>query len=684
MFLNTEVLARGLRTTHRKRKRESRTGEEIQQTLGFSMVEGYVSALISLYNFQLSSGHNHHPHPRGTKIKAVLQDRLRHEHVRRKAEYVDRGANTLLDGYNQLEMLNVVRSCWTYTSPDQPRVPVSSLASAHRTALDFLMGHMMLLRGENRRHVQLADLFPLILKNEGPTRCTALIMILDNGKVNKTGRIEYRGVVRHKNLLLCVISQLAFYLFFQWNIVREPTPCFQQRQQWYDWYLLFGKTLTAPLSYATQLQWITQLFKAADVKSLKKTHVRGNGAREGEINGASEHQIRRAGGWNTDALSTSYLTHLPLEFVRVMAGFKPAPGDFYLPRAKVEPPLSLVQSLWPWVDQWQAWFRQNKKLSGQPDQNLRERPSYEGISLKDLPPSQEDRDDLAAQGFLELMCELRTILLQDSVLLSAEFPDHPLWKDPLFVRGDYLQFAQEVQSAMADVEEPIDLRLRKVVPDIALRLNTGREDIVRTVEHQGNRTYQLLESVHRQIDGLLSGQVAITLNTIPGRTSSVDGARTACTEPSSQPTTILSSLPPPSQALGHSASQSSYGVDAESSQHQPPLDPNTPPPPYEMVRSHITVPDLWREWTVGWGNGPAIQALEATYGARWRPSQKERMFFGRRKIIIDEIRRRTTLGKTTAAVIEEIELVRSRGKFTLHRLAEFLKTNNEININSFR
>ena len=246
---------------------------------------------------------------------------------------------------------------------------------------------------------------------------------------------------------------------------------------------------------------------------------------------------------------------------------------------------------------------------------------------------------------------------------------------------------------MLNVEEPIDLRLRKVVPDIALRLNTSREDVVRTVEHQGNRMYQLLESVHRQIDSLLSGQVSITLNTIPDRSSSANGARTAYAEPSYQPTTVLSSSPlskdvlpsssgPSSQALNQSASQSSYGVDAESSQHRPTLDPDAPPPPYEMVRNHTTVPDLWREWTVGWGNRPAIQALETAYGARWRPSQKERMFFGRRKIIIDEIHRRTALGKTTAAVVEEIELVRSRGKFTLHGLAEFLKTNNEVNINS--
>ena len=93
------------------------------------------------------------------------------------------------------------------------------------------------------------------------------------------------------------------------------------------------------------------MFKAAEVTTLKKTHGRGQGRQEAERGSVSEHQIRRAGRWNTDALSQSDLTNLPLEFVRVMAGFKPTPGDFYLPQAKVEPPMSLVRCLWPWVDQ---------------------------------------------------------------------------------------------------------------------------------------------------------------------------------------------------------------------------------------------------------------------------------------------------------------------------------------------
>ena len=43
--------------------------------------------------------------------------------------------------------------------------------------------------------------------------------------------------------------------------------------------------------------------------------------------------------------------------MRAMAGFNPsAQGNFYLPRAKVMPPRSLERAVWPWVDEWLAWF----------------------------------------------------------------------------------------------------------------------------------------------------------------------------------------------------------------------------------------------------------------------------------------------------------------------------------------
>jgi hypothetical protein len=69
----------------------------------------------------------------------------------------------------------------------------------------------------------------------------------------------------------------------------------------------------------------------------------------------------------------------------------------------------------------------------------------------DLPESQgeKDRDDRAAHGFLCLLAELRTILLQDSVLLRREVPGHPMWDHEIFQRLDYVEFAARLQQSMS-------------------------------------------------------------------------------------------------------------------------------------------------------------------------------------------------------------------------------------------
>ena len=112
------------------------------------------------------------------------------------------------------------------------------------------------------------------------------------------------------------------------------------------------------MAYDTQLDWINRMFTGAGVTSLKKTHAgRSQGAKHAELKGVNEGQIRRAGRWNSDALTNCYLTHLPRKFMRSMAGFSPSTqGNFYLPRAKTLPPQSLEQAVWPFVDEWLAWF----------------------------------------------------------------------------------------------------------------------------------------------------------------------------------------------------------------------------------------------------------------------------------------------------------------------------------------
>ena len=94
-----------------------------------------------------------------------------------------------------------------------------------------------------------------------------------------------------------------------------------------------------------------------------------------------------------------------------------------------------------------------------------------------------------------------------------------------------------------------------------------------------------------------------------------------------------------------------------------------------MSRAIESVPELWREWTQGLSSLPLIQSLGDTYDASWRPEQKERTFFSRRKVIIDHIRGKvSSSGRNVHSVIEELELVRSRGNMSLAKLGKVLNS----------
>jgi hypothetical protein len=71
----------------------------------------------------------------------------------------------------------------------------------------------------------------------------------------------------------------------------------------------------------------------------------------------------------------------------------------------------------------------------------------------------------------------------------------------------------------------------------------------------------------------------------------------------------------------------------------------------------------------GIGNGPSVQGL---YGLRGGQAHSEKVMYGRRKVIIDEIRRRQAEGINTGAAVEEVELVRQRGRLSLHQLYQLL------------
>jgi hypothetical protein len=675
-FLKEEVLSREVRSGRYKKPRTTEEGEPIIRTLGKSSVQSYVSAIIDLWSHQKSRGINPNPSPRGEAVTAILNDHARHEYLRKRDQYLDRAAGTLLDGYDERRIEAFVQYCWEGWARDVPeksqRRKPQGIESHLRTVVDFLFSHHTITRGQSRRTMQFADLFTIPLKNEGPTPCFPMIMIMDNGKTNAMGRLEYSSVIRHRNPMVCTMAHTAFYLFFRWNIIKEPVPEFRRRPQWYNLHFLKGESAEKAFSYDTQLYWTNRVFAQIGLNTVKKTHIgRSEGARWAELNGVSENQIRRAGHWNSDALTNCYLTHLPRKFLRAMAGFNPSiQGNYYLPRAKIQPPESLTHAVWPWVDEWLDWFESYADGSQQEEKEERE-----DEEQKDT-PSEVDRQDMAAQGFLRLLVQLRTILLQDSIIFREQFPSHPIWSDPIFMREDYQAFAAEVKQSMQEVEEPEEVQLRRALPALSERLNHVRQDLQQGLGHSinewGKKLQHQLQEMNDSLHDILGGRTAFTLQAVDPNTAALLTSRVQnLPQLSLQSTSTL----PTASALTPAPAPAPDGATTVQESSKPMSSPNQSAgiPHYLPFRTAHTVPELWREWTCGLGGNPSIQSLEDTYGAAWRPLQRERVKFCRRKVIIDEIRRRHTSGTSLVKAVEEVELIRQRGKMGLHALSQMLQ-----------
>jgi hypothetical protein len=108
----------------------------------------------------------------------------------------------------------------------------------------------------------------------------------------------------------------------------------------------------------------------------------------------------------------------------------------------------------------------------------------------------------------------------------------------------------------------------------------------------------------------------------------------------------------------------------------------TEPPPYRISRIIQTIPELWREWTVGLAGQPLIEQLDARYGASWRTGPtivSERQFYSRRKTLITEIRRLVAAGGAPAdteaydRVVLQLEDERKRAGVSLSKVIDALK-----------
>jgi hypothetical protein len=174
-----------------------------------------MSAIIDLYKFQQSSGLNQHPHPRGEGLKGILEHHLRQEHQRQREQFIDRGAGTLIDGYDEEMIEEIVRYRWQkgmLTGDRQQRIVRSQTTESYlRTAVDFLLGHHMLFRSEARLGLELADILTRSFVERGPY--TLLARAPKGIKEYEYGPYSYSHLANKPNIHIQFIL-FIFYVFY--------------------------------------------------------------------------------------------------------------------------------------------------------------------------------------------------------------------------------------------------------------------------------------------------------------------------------------------------------------------------------------------------------------------------------------------------------------------------------------
>lgn len=143
--------------------------------------------------------------------------------ARDRNAFVERGMHSLVDGYiHEMQKLNDYLLNRTNKSCLYLIIDIEKQLA---TRLDFLTGHAWITRGESNRNLQLPDLVPLTFLNEGldPAYelypCYTIVAVLRQGKTNQFSRIEYAGMIRHREVSQCPINALAMWMFYKYHNV---------------------------------------------------------------------------------------------------------------------------------------------------------------------------------------------------------------------------------------------------------------------------------------------------------------------------------------------------------------------------------------------------------------------------------------------------------------------------------
>ncbi|KAG2204514.1 hypothetical protein INT46_000267 [Mucor plumbeus] len=357
----------------------------------------------------------------------------------------------------------------------------------------------MLCRSQTTLRMQFSDLFSLKIENQGVTGCVSLVATIAFGKNNQHGKIEYGSAVRHRQVEVCSTGALTTNLFSRFHYENESFPDFTSRERWYETCVVKGDDSFTPVHCSTQYKAYTKAFKRVGVSISKVTHAN----RKSALNMIAQEDVagdqqRRFGRWGTDRMVGCYVSSLPVEAMKSLAGFSGRNVNYFLIRSSVIPPMSLQVLVFPDIEYWQDKFKNN-----------------DGV-----------QEDIVGPKFLLLLSYLRVVFLEDSVALKKDHLDYYLWSCSLFQTELYKNFEQQLFSTLQEEEilfNPSQM-MQTAMPELVSTLESGFSLMAASMQamsasHDGSLHIPSSNPVRNTIDTATSTPTASSLPTnAPNRT----------------------------------------------------------------------------------------------------------------------------------------------------------------------
>src|ERR1700735_3574726 len=362
-------------------------------------------------------------------------------------------------------------------------------------------------------------------------------------------------------------------------------------------------------------------------------------------------KIRRAGGWESGALTTSYLSRLPRNVMRVVAGHPTITEAYFLKRGAAQPPASLTSLLWPWADRALGMYK----------------------------AGQIKNPDLTGKIFCEMLKSLRIVFLQDAAVMSSSFPKLGLWDHPVFRHPDWKPFAEEVLRHEATAEDPLNVQIQKALLLVSERMTAMQSSMVNTVREESSSMRLKVDGLESKLDGFQS-DVHSNLGKVNERLNGLDSTMKAILRKQGQPLSSYT-LVPTNPTMKADEAQNTGSSSA--ARPRPPLNhtsdgsnplTNLPPNPLPrpagcpegcpvepIAASMRSMDHVYREWYSGL-EGPGGEALmsivqlDAGFGKAWRYNSALRTRCCDRKLLVKAMEEESRQsGQTIEAVVKECD-----------------------------